>query len=268
MDKLDDTYFRKYCDLLYKNTGIFISNHKKETFKLKLFKAMRKLNISSHDQYLQYLQDSNSKEYFQQFVNYMTTNTTEFFREKQHFDFIEKNLSFILQNNPRIMQKKEIRIWSAACSSGQESVSLAILMNQCMAADINIKILATDIDSEILSVAVRGVYPYADCEGISEKNLLKYFNKVNDGLCVNEEIRNMIKYRLFNLMNDFKFKKGFDIIFCRNVMIYFNTLVQERLVNKFYEQLVPGGLLFIGHSESLANKSHDYKYIEPAIYMK
>lgn len=268
MDEFTDIYFKKYCDLLYKRTGIFVRENKKETFKLKVDKSMRKLNIHSHDEYLQYLQKHDGKEHFQQFINDMTINTTEFFREKQHFDFIENNIRFIIQNNPRIVRKNEIRVWSAAASSGQEAVSLAILFKECFDSNMNIKILATDIDKEILSKAVNGIYSHSECKDIPQEFLYKYFEKVNNGFSVKEEIRDMIKYRHFNLMQNFNFKKGFDIIFCRNVMIYFNNPVQERLVNKFYNNLVQGGLLFIGHSESLVSKSHEYQYIGPAIYMK
>lgn len=268
MDGFNDTYFKKYCDLLYERTGIFIRENKKETFKLKLHKSMKKLNVDSYDEYLHYLQGRDAKEHFQQFINDMTTNTTEFFREKEHFDFIQNNLQFILKNNPRIAQTKEIRVWSAASSSGQEAVSLAILLNERLGNRVDIKILATDIDSEILTKAVKGLYSYSDCDDIPQEFLLKYFNKDNGGFSVKEEIKNMIKYRHFNLMEDYNFKKGFDIIFCRNVMIYFNNPIQEKLVNKFYNNIAPGGLLFIGHSESLVNKSHKYQYIGPAIYMK
>lgn len=268
MDRLNDTYFKKYCNLLYENTGIFVRENKKESFKIKLNKSMRKLNIKSNDEYLRYIQRSDSKEYFQQFINDMTINTTEFFREKEHFDFIENNLSFILKHNPRIAQTKEIRIWSAACSSGQEPISLAILLKECLRDQIDIKILATDIDSEILGQASRWEYSYSQCKNISKENISKYFYQNKDVYFVKEEIRDIVKYRLYNLMEDYKFKKKFDIIFCRNVMIYFNDEVQEMLVNKFYNNLVPGGLLFIGHSESLVNKSHKYQYIGPAIYMK
>lgn len=268
MDTLNNTYFKKYCDLLYKKTGIFVGENKKESFNLKLNKSMRKLNITSHEEYLQYLQRPNSEEYFQQFINDITTNTTEFFRENDHFNFIKQNLSFILKNNPRISNTKEIRVWSAACSSGQEPISLAILLKECLGSHIDIKILATDIDSQILSQAVKGIYSFSDCKDIPTSLLLKYFNKCNGSFSVKEEIKSTIKYRLFNLMSDFNFKKGFDIIFCRNVMIYFNNSTQEALINKFYDELVNGGLLFIGHSESLINKSHTYTYIEPTIYMK
>jgi chemotaxis protein methyltransferase CheR len=268
MDEFTDIYFKKYCDLLYKRTGIFVKENKKETFKLKIAKSMRKLNIHNHDEFLQYLQKYDCKEHLQQFIYDMTTNTTEFFQEKQHFDFIEKNIRFIMKNNPRIARKNEIRIWSAASSSGQEAVSLAILLKECFDNRINIKILATDIDSEILSKAVKGIYSYSECKDIPQEFLYKYFDKVSNGFSIKEEIRCMIQYRHFNLMEDYNFKKGFDIIFCRNVMIYFSNPIQERLINKFYNNIVQGGLLFIGHSESLVSKSHKYQYIGPAIYMK
>lgn len=269
MDRFSDTYFKQYCDLLYEKSGIFIKQNKKDTLRIKIDKSMAKQNVTTYDKYLKYLQGENSAEYFQQFINDITTNTTEFFREKEHFNFIEQNFKTILKNNSRILKTREIRIWSAGCSSGQEPVSLSIFFNEIFQKqDINIKILATDIDSKILSQAVRGMYSYAECESIPKAILLKYFHKANEGFCVKEEIKKNITYRLFNLMEDYNFKKGFDIIFCRNVMIYFNNSVQEKLVNKFYKELVSGGLLFIGHSESLVNKSHSYKYAAPAVYMK
>jgi chemotaxis protein methyltransferase CheR len=268
MDRFNDTHLNKYSDLLYKKTGIFISENKRETFKMKIDKSMAKQKITSYDEHLNCLYSKGSEEYFQQFINDITTNTTEFFREKEHFDFIKQNLTTILKNNSRILNSKEIRIWSAGCSSGQEPVTLSIFFNECFGHDINIKILATDIDSKVLSRAIKGIYSYTDCENIPKTILSKYFHKTNQGFSVKEEIKEVITYRHFNLMEDYKFKKGFDIIFCRNVMIYFNNSIQEKLINKFYEKLVPGGLLFISHSESLVNKSHNYKYLGPAIYMK
>lgn len=268
MEVLIDKYFKQYCDLIYKKTGIYVKENKKETFKIKLNRSMRRMNMVSHEEFLKYLQGEESNKYFQEFINDITTNTTEFFREKEHFDFIEQNLSFILNHNSRISDTKEIRIWSAGCSTGQEAVSLAIWFKECLGSDINIKILATDIDTGVTSRAIRGIYSYSDCADIPKVLLNKYFEKVNNEFSVNEEIRSMINYRIFNLMQEHKFKRNFDIIFCRNVMIYFNNEIQEKLINKFYNHLVPGGLLFIGHSESLVNKAHNYKYVAPALYMK
>lgn len=268
MDKFNEKHFNKYTDLLYKKTGIFISQNKRDTFKMKVDKSMAKQDIDSYEEHLNYLCTKDSQEYFQHFINDITTNTTEFFREKEHFNFIEQNLKTILKNNPRILNSKEIRIWSAGCSSGQEPVTLSMFFNKYLTDDIDIKILATDIDSKVLSQAIRGIYSYADCENIPKSLLSNYFYKTNQSFSVKEEIKDTITYRHFNLMDNFRFKKGFDIIFCRNVMIYFNNNIQEKLINKFYDVLVPGGLLFISHSESLVNKSHNYKYLGPAIYMK
>jgi chemotaxis protein methyltransferase CheR len=268
MDRFNDTHFKKYSDLLYEKTGIFIRQNKRETFKMKINKSMTKQNITSYDEHLKYLQGKGSEEYFQQFINDITTNTTEFFREEAHFHFIEHNLKTILKNNPRILNSKQIRIWSAGCSSGQEPVTLSVFFKECFDHDIDIKILATDIDSKILSQAIKGIYSHTECEHIPKSISLKYFSKTNQGFSVKDEIKENITYRLFNLMDDYNFQKGFDIIFCRNVMIYFNNNIQEKIVNKFYKTLVPGGLLFISHSESLVNKEHNYKYIGPSIYMK
>lgn len=268
MNNFSDTLFKKYSDLLYEKTGIFISENKRETFKMKIDKSMIKQNIKSYNEHLNYLQNENSPEYFDQFINDITTNTTEFFREKEHFDFLHENLKMILESNPRILSSRELRIWSAGCSSGQEPITLSIFFKECFGSKINIKILATDIDSTILSEAIKGIYSFDACDNLPKPLLLKYFHKNIQNFSVKEEIKKSITYRHFNLMDTYNFKKGFDIIFCRNVMIYFDNAVQQNLISKFYKELVPGGLLFISHSESLVNKVHNYKYLAPAIYMK
>lgn len=268
MNNFSDAHFKKYSDLLYEKTGIFISQNKRETFKMKIDKSMLKQNIKSYDEYLNYIENENVPEHFQQFINDITTNTTNFFREKEHFDFLEENLKILLESNPRILNSREIRIWSAGCSSGQEPVTLSIFFKECFKNKINVKILATDIDINILSEAIKGNYSLEACDSLPKPLLLKYFHKNIENFSVKEEIKKSITYRHFNLMDTYNFKKGFDIIFCRNVMIYFDNTVQQNLISKFYNELVPGGLFFISHSESLVNKVHNYKYLAPAIYMK
>lgn len=268
MGNVNNDYFKKYCNFIYEKTGIFISNKKRDLFNIKLNKAMKKANINSYEEYFEYLQRNDNKELLQYFLNTITTNTTQFFRENHHFEYIVENMHSILNNNPRIQINKEIRIWSAGCSSGEEPITLAIVLKEYFCYDINIKILATDINTDVLLKAIKGIYSLSECENIPKIFINKYFDKINDDFSVKEEIKNLITYRSLNLKEDFKFKKGFDMIFCRNVMIYFDRDVQENLINKYYNQLVNGGLFFIGHSESLINKKHNYRYVKPSIYMK
>ncbi len=267
MTEFSNSCFKKYTDLIYAETGISINPNKKQLLQMKLNKAMNKINMKSYDEYFELVTKNKKDIDFQQFVNHITTNTTHFFREINHFEFIKNNINFILENNPRIMNKKEIRVWSAGCSTGQEPITLSIVLGQCFNDRINVKILATDIDTKVLKKAVSGMYFESDYESIP-KEYNKYFKKINNGYKIKEDIYKKIVYRHFNLMDDFNFKKGFDMIFCRNVMIYFNNTVQETLINKFYNNIVPGGVLFIGHSESLINKKHNFKSLGPSMYIK
>lgn len=268
MQALDKNQFERYSEFLFKKTGILVLANKKDLLQLKIQKVMNKLNIQSHDELLAMIMNNDKGEVIQEFINYATTNTTEFFREDAHFKYIKQYLPFIFKSNPRINNSKEIRVWSAASSTGQEPVTIAMVLKECLGEEFDIKILATDINSKVLSKAVKGIYSEDECLGVPKSYMFKYFTKLQDGFLLKDEILSLIKYRTFNLMDGFNFKKGFDIIFCRNVMIYFDENIQEQLINKFHNQLVPGGLLFIGQSESLLRKKHNYSYIGPSIYMK
>lgn len=265
---IKDSQFKAYIDLIFKKTGISISNSKKEMFHMKIQKLMRLNNITDYDEYFKIVSNDNNKEKIQEFINVVTTNTTEFFRENAHFEYLKKNMTQIISELPRIKANREVRVWCAASSSGQEPITLAIVLKECLGEDINVKILATDISSKVLKKAMQGQYTLAECEGMPDKYLKKYFTRNAVGYQAKSTLLSCISYRYFNLMNEFKFKYRFDIIFCRNVMIYFDNKVQETLINKFYRNLVNRGLLFIGHSESLVNKKHSFKFFGPSIYKK
>jgi chemotaxis protein methyltransferase CheR len=261
--------FEKYSDLIFKKTGINFCESKKIQLETKIRKAMSKSGYNSFEDYFFAISQKANVQILQQFINILTTNITEFFREREHFDFIANNISTILRNNPSIQKHKEIRIWCAASSTGQEPISIAITLKESLDLGIDMKILATDIDSNVLKFATTGIYTNIDCNGIPKEYLNKYFDySGNEHYKVKNEILNLIRYRQFNLMDTFNFKKNFDIIFCRNVMIYFNRDTQELLVNKFYENLASGGYFFAGHTESLINKKHYFKSIAPSIYYK
>jgi len=266
---LNAAEYKKIQDYIYEKLGIDVDDKKKETVTTKITKLMHRHSMKSPKEYINYVTGTTDANMIQEFFNEITTNTTEFFRESAHFDYIKNHINSILTDIPRIKKEGEIRLWSAPCSSGEESVTLAVVLKECLPPGINIKILATDISEKVLNKAIKGVYSENECRGMPKSYLLKYFKKQADG-CYETipEIKKVITYRLFNLMDDFNFKKGFDIIFCRNVMIYFDRDVQEKLVNKFYNEIVPNGLFFIGHSESMLNKKHKFKYIETALYKK
>lgn len=202
------------------------------------------------------------------FIDTITIHKTNFFRENNHFEFLKRSIDKIIAETPSIRATREIRIWSSACSTGEEAYTLAMLMKEILPPDIKAKILATDISPQSIHKALTGVYNFGPEDNITNYYINKYFTHVDDGWAINDEIKNNVTFRLFNLMDPFPFKNPFDIIFCRNVMIYFDKEVQGRLVNNFYDSLSNNGLLFIGHSESLIQIKHNFIYHEPTIYKK
>lgn len=268
MQRFGLNQFNKFRDFIYKGYGIDFRAEKKELLRSKLAKLMRFQDIESYDEYFALLNLPGNKEILQRFLDEITVHKTDFFREKNHFDFISHKMDFILNKNSCIDKTKEIRVWSAGCSMGEEPYSLAITLSQCLPPAIKPKILATDISSKVVAHAIKGVYSSAISSAVETHLLAQYFKRTEEGYEVSEKIKDMITFRSFNLMDNFPFRKGLDMIFCRNVMIYFDITVQENIISKFYNSLNPGGLLFIGHSESLTGKRHSFKYLEPTIYLK
>jgi chemotaxis protein methyltransferase CheR len=191
-------------------------------------------------------------------------------REAEHFIcFKDKVLPYL----ERVVTDRDIRIWCAGCSSGEEPYTLAMLMDEYFdKARLNWdkKILATDISSKVLEEAVRGVYKTKDMESLPSIWKLNYITKIDqEDSEIKERIKNEVIFRKFNLMEEvFPFRKKFHVIFCRNVMIYFDENTRRNLVQKFSNLLEPGGYLFIGHSESLNRDTTDLKYVMPAVYRK
>lgn len=268
MNQFTEGHFQLYSKLIYNRFGMQISNHKKSLLYLKVDKAMKSSGVDSYDDYFQLISDESNKEHITVFTNIITTNTTEFFREVAHFDYLKENIDGVISKNPRIKRNREIRIWSAGCSTGQEPYTIAMILSELLGDSLDIKILATDLSERVLTVAQKGFYPEGSQAQIPKYYFYKYFDKVPEGYIAKDDLKKIITFRAFNLVDDFSFKKGFDIIFCRNVMIYFDVNSQEKLIQKFYKTLSPSGLFFVGHSESLMNKTHEFKYVKPAIYSK
>ena len=261
--------YKKIQDYIYNNLGINVDERKKDTVTTKIMKLTNRRGMAKPQDYVKFILNAANPNDIQEFFNEITTNTTEFFREEEHFKYIKDNMSRILADIPRIQKDREIRVWSAPCSSGEEPITIAIVLKECLPPDISIKILATDISEKVLHKANKGVYSESECKGLSKQRLLSYFKKQPDGFfLVDPGIKKLITYRKFNFMDEFKFAKGFDIVFCRNVMIYFSNEIQEKLINKFYKVIVPNGLFFIGHSESLLNKQHGFKHVRTAVFKK
>ena len=230
----------------------------------RLATRLRALGLADFRAYREFL-GSNPETESVQLINSVTTNLTSFFRERHHFDYLREE--FI----PRRKQARErrLRIWSAGCSSGEEAYSIALTLRQAI-ADINqwdIRILATDIDSNVLATAKAGIYDAARLAAIEGPLKLRYFETMENGsLGAHDSVRNMIQFEQLNLLHRWPIPEKFDLIFCRNVVIYFSSETKVRLVDRFADQLLPDGLLIMGHSKSLYRTSERFESLGKTLY--
>ncbi len=265
--QLSDREFNKIRELLYNVAGISLSEQKRTLVISRLWKRLNALKLKSFEEYYKYLTSPEGEKELSIFIDRLTTNTTYFFREDHHFEFI-KNVII-----PENSYKKSLRIWSAGCSSGEEPYTIAIVLKENIDNfnQWNIKILATDISVEMLSKAKRGIYHERSFEKTPNSIKMKYFTKTKEGLyMINEDIKRLVTFRILNLkkMDTLKFKSPLDVIFCRNTMIYFDNKVKTYIVNKFYSYLRKDGYLIIGHSESLQGIESPFVFIQPTIYKR
>ncbi len=264
---LTEKQYNKLSRLIYDTGGIHLGDNKKELVHARLSKVLRKRSISCFDDYISILENDSTGEELVGLLDAISTNVTHFFRESQHFDFLVSRI-------PEFMDRKGMRIWSAGCSSGEEPYTLAITMLEYFPEKQvpHHRIMATDLSTKVLNTARSGVYPMKSVEKISPELVKKYFLKgknAREGLVrVKKEVARLVEFRRLNLIEPIPFREEFDIIFCRNVMIYFDTATREAITSKYYDALVPGGYLIIGHSESMNSFKHNYQYVQPTIYRK
>lgn len=271
--QITDEEFERIKNLVYSTIGINLTDQKRTLLMGRLQKVLRQKQFKNFEQYYDYVVSDKSGEALAELANNISTNHTFFYRENRHFEFfIDKVLPEILKALIA-SNSKDMRIWSAGCSSGEEPYTLIMLMMEAMAGkyvDYDAGILATDISKNALTIAQTAVYGAERIKYLPKIIQNKYFEKSGvDTFRVIDKVKKEVTFRRFNLMNKtFPFKKKFHTIFCRNVMIYFDDPTRTELVRKFYDLLVPGGYLFIGHSESLNRIKHDYKPVIPAVYQK
>lgn len=266
--ELTPQIFNQFVSLIKDRFGIKIGLDKKGVLDIRFKKIMTKYVITNYEELLSKIMSGKDEMLIRDFLSEITINKTDFFREIHHFNFIKNKFDFILKNNKAIARTREMRVWSSACSTGEEPYTLAMVLKEVAGDDFKVKILATDISEKALKTAIQGEYPRGTVTPIQPYYIQKYFTSSGGVYTVTDELKELISFRLFNLMNPFPFSNKFDIIFCRNVMIYFDSETQEKIVDKFYHALNPGGFLFIGHSESLSYREHRFKYIQPTVYMK
>lgn len=270
--RIDPRYLELFCQYLNKTLGIFIEESKTDLLSQKISKLMVDDGIQNISEYYHMIVappiSERQKTIKDKFIDNITVHKTNFFRENHHFEFIKKNINKIIEQSPTAKNTKELRVWSSACSTGEEPYTLAMVFNEILPPGYRVKILGTDISPQSVRTAMDGNYRFSIEDNLTSFYINKYFAQHGEYHRVVDDIKRLVTFRLFNLMEPFPFNNPFDIIFCRNVMIYFNRETQETLVNNFYKHLNENGLLFIGHSESLIQIKHSFNYYEPTIYKK
>jgi len=269
--ELKNADFDKISRLVYEQCGIFLHEGKKELVKARLSKRLRAGNYKSFSDYYHYVTTDEGTDELISMIDSITTNLTSFFREESHFVRLRQIIH--ASQDKVAASRNKFKIWSAGCSTGEEPYTLAITVLEASGnRPFDASILATDISTKVLRIADAGVYHHDRVKNIAMPILKKYF-QVGTGrsegqVRVKNELKKMIEFRRFNLMDRFGAHQEYDVIFCRNVMIYFDKKTQNELVNKFHDSLKSGGYFFVGHSESLTGLKHSFKYVEPSVYLK
>lgn len=271
---LTDEQFHKIADFIQTNVGIKMPDQKKIMVQSRLYSRLKELGISDFDEYIKYAFQKNAQgdEEIALMINVITTNLTSFFRESQHFDFMtDKALSEIADKYDKL------EVWSAACSSGEEPYTLSIVVQEFMRthqdAFRDYSILATDISSRVLDKAINAVYPMEEVENLSYDMKKRYFlrskDQTNPVVRLKKPIRDKVVFQRLNFMDDdYPIATPKNIIFCRNALIYFDKQTQEAVIRKLIKHLVPGGYLFLGHSETIFGMDLPLKTVGPTIFQK
>jgi len=269
---LSDAQFNKVARLVKSLCGIDLREGKMELVKARLAKRLRRLGLQCFDQYLDYVRNDSSGAELTAMLDALSTNKTSFFREVEHFHYLGKKvLPGLVAGGARAGR---LAIWSAGCSSGEEPYSAAITVCESIpnVASWDVRVLATDISTRVLARAEEGVYEAAHVEPVPPMLRSRYFTCVETRPRrlheVKGDIRGMVHFARLNLMGPWPMKGPFDVIFCRNVMIYFDRPSRERLIGRFFDLLSPGGTFFVGHSESLTGTRHQFRYMQPSVYEK
>ena len=268
--ELTDSEFKRLRELVHARTGIALSEAKRELLYGRLARRLRKLKLTSFAEYCRLVESPASAE-LQELTNAITTNLTSFFRENHHFEQLS------VEALPQIVSKRSatrrVRVWSAGCSTGEEPYSLAIVMRETLAqlAGWDIKLLATDIDSKVVATATEGVYASDRFKGVAPERIRSWFREAAGRpgfLAAAAELKSLITFKQLNLLDPWPVKGPFDVIFCRNVVIYFDKATQRGLFDRMADLQEPGGWLFIGHSENLLNVTRRYKLVGRTVYRR
>lgn len=271
--ELMDNEYEKISRLVYEQCGINLHDGKKQLVKARLGKRLREGNFKSFGDYHRYVTTDEGTDELISMIDALSTNLTFFFREESHFKKLSNIINMMSKESRKERMAKKLDIWSAGCSTGEEPYSIAMTILEVPAVfPQDISILGTDISTRVLQTANHGIFDKERLKNVPTQLLKKYFQKgygKNEGqFRIKKQVRDMVHFSRFNLMDDPPFNSRFDMVFCRNVMIYFDKKTQGTLVKRFHDCMHQGGYLFIGHSESLTGLSHTLEYIEPGVYRK
>jgi chemotaxis protein methyltransferase CheR len=267
-----DADFRSLAQFAYEQAGIALADSKRNLVYSRLSRRLRALGLTSFRQYREYLAANASE--LESFINAISTNLTKFFREAHHFDHFRTHVAVPFVQAAHGVVGRRLRVWSAGCSTGEEPYTIGVVLKREI-RNIDrhdIRILATDIDTEVIGKGARGRYPVSSIDEVP-KTYREYFqpfggDRNSESVIVGEEIRNLVTFRRLNLMDPWPFSGNFDAIFCRNVMIYFDSATKSALIDRFTQKIKPGGLLYIGHSESLIGTHPSLRLIGRTIYRR
>jgi chemotaxis protein methyltransferase CheR len=268
--ELTDSEFKRLRELVHQRTGIALSEAKRELLYGRLARRLRKLKLTSFAEYCQLVERDESAE-LQELTNAITTNLTSFFREDYHFKQLAAEV--LPQVESKRSGKRRMRLWSAGCSTGEEPYSLAVVMREALAhlSGWDIKLLATDIDSKVVATAAEGVYAAERFKGVAPERVKYWFREISgrpDFFAASAELKSLITFKQLNLLDQWPMKGPFDVIFCRNVVIYFDKATQRSLFDRMADLQEQGGWLFIGHSENLLNVTRRYKLVGRTVYRR
>ncbi|MCW5687132.1 MAG: protein-glutamate O-methyltransferase CheR [Pseudolabrys sp.] len=262
-----DADFRGFVELAYQYAGIALADSKRNLVYSRLSRRLRALGLRSFAEYRNYLDETDAER--ENFINAISTNLTKFFRESHHFDHFRDHIAAPYARN---RTGGRLRVWSAGCSSGEEPYTIAMVLKREI-RDVerqDVRILATDIDTEMVARGTRGEYPSTSLEEVP-RPYHEYFERAAgkaDNMAVARAVRSLIAFKRLNLMETWPFKGPFDAIFCRNVMIYFDTPTKMQLIDRFTAMIRPGGFLYIGHSESLNGVHPGISLVGRTIYRR
>lgn len=264
---MTDHDYRYISQTVYNECGIVLGEQKKDMVYSRLARRIRSLKLVNFAQYIDYLKANLDTE-FGEFINAITTNLTSFFREPHHFDFLKDTVFAEMKKNHQL--DKRVRIWSAGCSTGMEPYSIAMTLGNKFPASWDFKILATDLDTNVLTTAKAGVYQSQSVTGIDDGLKQNYFlhDQQGDRYKVKNSLKSFITFKQLNLLEKWPMKGPFDVIFCRNVVIYFDLETKNKLFERYAQMLRPNGYLILGHSETMSREVTCFKAVGRTIYQK